>query len=571
MSMKKKLVKILTPLMMLPLMVVLGGCITAKDQPFQLTISTGKLQGHTLSQSDDVVAFVGVPYALPPVGNQRWTSPQAPKNWSGTLKAQNQPPACMQQITDPGKSSYTALSQSEDCLYLNVFTPADALQTNKRLPVLFMIHGGGRARSAASRIKADIAALNRRGIVVVTPQYRLGIFSFFAHPELSAESAHGVSGNYGMQDLLQALKWVQTNISQFGGDPTSVTILGPSGGGTATGVLLATPLSKGLFHRAAPLCSNAGITRMHHLKQRYLDQHSAEQLGVRFAKRLGANSLKELRAFSALKIQQHILQSNTDTYSPASGAGDVFDGWMFPQPIMALHKSGKRNDVPVLLGFNADEVSLFNFAGLIDDIPTSATEYENTVTKQYGKLGERLLQQYPSDKPIESIYKLARDKVVSYGSETVARYSHKVTSPTYLYYMAHRPADANELVQDTTITKGVAHCTDDKYFFNWYPRADNDAKRIETDQNMSDYLVNFIKTGNPNQLGLARWQAYDPSSKNYLRFEAGEVYPSSHLLPGMWELHESIRLRDENLGQFRQWLGGWASEDALLRHRRKSE
>jgi len=328
---------------------------------------------------------------LPPVGSQRWTSPQAAENWAGIFKAQKQPPACIQQITTPSKSTYNALTQSEDCLYLNVFTPADALHSTKRLPVLFMIHGGGRARSATSRIKADIAALNRRGIVVVTPQYRLGIFSFFAHPELSAESTHGVSGNYGMQDLIQALKWVQTNIDQFGGNPSAVTISGPSGGGTATGVLLATPLSKGLFHRAAPLCSNAGITRMHHLKHRYLDQHSAEELGVRFANNLGVDSLQELRALSALQIQQHILQSNTDTYTPPSGAGDVLDGWMFPQSIMALHTSGKRNDVPVLLGFNADEVSLFNFAGLVDELPVSPSEYENTIAEHYGELSEQFL------------------------------------------------------------------------------------------------------------------------------------------------------------------------------------
>jgi len=466
-----KLSKHIAPLIVVAFILALGGCVTPKEPFFELTVSTGKLQGKALSQSTDIAAFLGIPYALPPIGNQRWTSPQPAKNWTGTLKAQNQPPACIQQITDPGKSSYNALSQSEDCLYLNVFAPVDAFQTKKRLPVLFMIHGGGRARSATSRIKADIAALNQRGIVVVTPQYRLGIFSFFAHPELSAESTQGVSGNYGMQDLVQALKWVQTNIAQFGGDPNSVTILGPSGGGTATGVLLATPLSKGLFHRAAPLCSNAGITRMHHLKQGYLDQPSAEELGVRFAKRLGADSLKELRAFSALQIQQHILQSDTDTYTPPSGAGDVFDGWMFPQPVMALHKSGERNDVPVLLGFNSDEVSLFNFAGLIDEIPTSPSQYENAVAKQYGELGEQFLKQYPSDNPVESIYKLARDKVVSYGVETVARYSHQLTSPTYLYYMAHRPADADEPVKGTAITKGVAHCTDDKYFFNWYPQA----------------------------------------------------------------------------------------------------
>jgi len=167
--MNQKLGKTLTALMMLTLMVTLAGCTTVKEPPFQLTISTGKLQGQPLSQSsDDVAAFVGIPYALPPVGSQRWRSPRAAKNWTGTFKAQSQPPACIQQITSPNKSAYNALSQSEDCLYLNVFTPADALHSSKRLPVLFMIHGGGRARSATSRIKADIAALNRRGIVVVT-------------------------------------------------------------------------------------------------------------------------------------------------------------------------------------------------------------------------------------------------------------------------------------------------------------------------------------------------------------------------------------------------------------------
>jgi len=155
--------KHIAPLIVVTFMLALSGCMTSKERYFELSVNTGKLQGKALSQSNNIAAFIGIPYALPPIGNQRWTSPQAAKNWTGTLKAQNQPPACMQQVTDPGKSSYTALSQSEDCLYLNVFAPADALQTKKRLPVLFMVHGGGRARSASSRIKADITALNRRG------------------------------------------------------------------------------------------------------------------------------------------------------------------------------------------------------------------------------------------------------------------------------------------------------------------------------------------------------------------------------------------------------------------------
>jgi len=562
-----------TLLLTLIFAVTISGCDTAKDNPFELTISSGKLQGKAHTPSNDVAAFIGIPYAQPPVGAQRWAAPQTAKNWAGTLNADSQPPACPQQIIPAGNSAYSALSQSEDCLYLNVYAPTDALNHDIKtpLPVLVMIHGGGRARSATSRIRADIAALNRQGIVVVTPQYRLGIFSFFAHPELSAESPHGTSGNYGMQDLVEALKWVQTNIADFGGDPASVTIVGPSGGGTATGILLATPLSKGLFHRAAPLCSNAGIARMHYLKQRHLDQASAESLGVRFANSLNAESLAELRAIPANQILQHVTDSGIASYDPPSGAGDIVDGWMFPQPIINLHRTGARNDVPVLLGFNANELSVFARAGLIDDVPASPAAYKEFIDTQYGELSDDFLTQYPADSPIDSVYHAARDRVVSYGSETVARFSHKVTSPTYLYYMAHRPPDADQPVNGVARNKGVAHCTDDKYFFNWYPKqgaSDMDHKMAKT---MSEYMINFIKTGNPNPVGLTTWQPYALSGKHYMRFEAGEAQLSNNLLPGMWELHNRIRLHNNEQGRFRHWLGGWASNDVLLRNRLESD
>jgi len=543
------------------------------SDPNLLKISTGTLQGQVLADDNNVMAFKGIPFAQPPIGAARWKAPQPVKPWTEIHNATEPPPACMQQITTSSSASYRNLPQSEDCLYLNVFTPIQALNRNNAnpLPVLFMIHGGGRTRSAASRIRADIAALNRQGIVVVTPQYRLGIFSFFAHPELSSESPQGVSGNYGMQDLVQALKWVRSNIAHFGGDPATVTILGPSGGGTAVGVLLATPLSEGLFHRAAPLCSNAGISRMHFLKQEHLGQASAEELGLRFANGMNAKSISKLRNISAIEIQQHVLRSGINNYDPPSGAADVIDGWMFPQSILELHKAGQRHDVPVLLGVNEDEVSLFRTAGLIDDTPLTPTAYEESVKKQYGELSDSFLQHYSSEKPVDAIYDAARDRVVSYGTQTLARLSHNVSSPSYLYYMAHHPADSDQAVIGSNQNKGVSHCTDDKYFFDWYPQKDTDEIDQKLAKTMSDYMVNFIKTGNPNHTGLPTWVAYDRSSKNYMRFEDGKAQPSQDMLPGMWELYENIKERDEKLELSQHWFGGWASDDSLIKSRVKPD
>ncbi len=570
--------KSIASLILLVCIINLAGCSTVKVKadPVRVTVNSGNLVGQTLSNDRDVVGFTGIPYAEPPIGNLRWAAPKIDTGWLGTLNAKRIPPACIQQITETalsGNSDHDYYPQSEDCLYLNVFAPTQALKNelNKPLPVLFMIHGGGRARGAANRIRADIAFLNRQGIIVVTAQYRLGIFSFLAHPELSAESPQKVSGNYGTQDLMAALKWVKTNIKYFGGDPSAITIAGPSGGGTATGVLLASPLAKGLFQRAALLCSNAGIGRMHHLKQPYLDQESAETLGIRFAKSIDTSTVAELRNIPARRLQQQVLDSGVSTYDPPSGAGDVVDGWIFPQPIIDMHRTGTRNDVPVLLGFNQDELSLFGNAGLIDEIPASAADYERIIKARYGELADLFLQHYPANDLVGSIFRIARDQVVGFGSETVAQYSHKVKSPTYFYYMAHRPADADDPIPGGLRDKGVSHCIDDKFFFHWYPQHDeSNPAAFNTDQRlaniMSAYLINFVKNGNPNQTGMPQWKPYDRSAQNYMRFERGAAQPAFDPLPGTWELHEKIRLHEENQGVFRSWLGGWASNNLLHRH-----
>jgi len=552
---------------------LITGCANVKPDPTFVTTSLGALQGEIVSEQQDVVSFKGVPFAQPPIGALRWAPPQSAEPWEGQKHAKIAPPACMQQITAETREVFKSISQSEDCLYLNVYAPVTALDGSgeKPLPVLFLIHPGGRTVASASLARADIEAYNRQGIIVVVPQYRLGIFSFMAHPDLSAESPQNASGNYGVLDLIEALNWVQSNITSFGGDPDSVTISGPSGGGTATGTLLATPLTEGLFHRAAAMCSNAGISRMHDLKQPYLDQPSAETLGVNFAKKLNANSITALRDIPAETIQSYIQTTDLEIYDPPSGAGDVIDGWVFPRSIIETHKTGARQDVPVLVGFNADEASTSARAGLVDDIPPNSAAYEATLKKHYRDLAQRALALYPSDNPVTSIYAAARDRIAGYGVQTLARYSHKVTSPTYLYYMAHSAPDGDNPVAGTPVTRGVAHCTDYRYFFDWYQRDGSD----ETDQalaaTMSAYLINFIKMGNPNQAGLTQWTPYDLSEKPYMHFIDGEAQPSQDLHPGMWELYEIMGLDDEQRGEFRHWLGGWASDGLLMKNRRNPD
>jgi len=480
----------------------------------------------------------------------------------------------MQQITRAELSRNPAhpyITQSEDCLYLNVYAPKLALdpELKKTLPVLVLIHGGGRTRGAASRIAADIAALNQRGILVVTPQYRLGVFSFFAHPDLSEESPLGVSGNYGTLDLVAALRWVQANIASFGGDKNSITVSGPSGGGTATGVLLITPLARALFHRAAPLCSNAGVARVHKLKATTLDQPSAESLGVKFAGRLGAHSLADLRAITARDLQQHVFATAAATYVPPAGAADVDDGVVVPGSIFDLHRRGARHDVPVMLGFNADELSVFHGAGLIPDIPATADDYRQTIKERYGALSKDYLRHYPASALTPSVYAAARDRVVAYGTETVARFSGNLSSPTFLYYMAHQPPSADQPVVGTSRRQGVSHCTDSMYLYGSVMRESAEGVPTppadqELARRMFDYFVQFVKTGNPNKKSLPRWRAYGSGARRYMRFEAGKARSARNLFPGTWKLWEQIRQQDADLGQFRSWYGGWAADDALV-------
>src|SRR5499427_3758474 len=329
-------------------------------------IDGGQLRG---TSAGGVRVFKGIPFAAPPVGALRWKAPQPAIAWSGVKAADTFGAQCMQPPY-PAGSPYASAPQptSEDCLYLNVWTAA---RGNDRRPVMVWIHGGAWTRGSGSTPTYDGAALAKKGVVVVTTNYRLRAFGFFAHPELTKESPTHGSGNYGILDHLAALKWVQKNIAAFGGDPARVTIFGESAGSWSVNNLVATPLAKGLFQRAIGESGGQfSITRT---------LTEAEQAGAKFAEANGAASLSALRAMPAA------------TLNGANGfqTSATVDGWVFPQDVMTIFKNGKQNDVPVIIGSNANEGSIFT--------PETVTgeSFKQQTERQYGPDAETVLKLYP--------------------------------------------------------------------------------------------------------------------------------------------------------------------------------
>ena len=286
-----------------------------------------------------VRAYLGIPFAAPPVGNRRWRPPQAVIPWQGVRAAREFSAACMQseagwtdeQLADPG-----LWHKSEDCLYLNVWTPATS--ADERLPVLVWIHAGAGTMGSTARPIYDGNALAKKGVVVVSANYRLGVFGWFAHPELTRESEHRSSGNYGALDQLAALQWVKKNIAQFGGDPKKVTVFGQSAGCAAVNWLAASPLAKGLFR--------GGIGQSFRTFRRMITLAEAENAGAQFAKAIGKPSVAALRAMPA----QALLEASGKTPAATATNTAIVDGWFLPQDIYTIYSQGKQNDIPLITG-----------------------------------------------------------------------------------------------------------------------------------------------------------------------------------------------------------------------------
>jgi para-nitrobenzyl esterase len=440
-------------------------------------IDTGTISGADGDEAG-VRVYKGIPFAAPPVGDLRWKSPKPAAKWDGVRAADKFSPVCMQ---GRGGQANTNREMSEDCLYLNVYTAAATAK--ERRPVMVWIHGGALTAGSGSGYNGE--ELAKKGVVVVTVNYRLGAFGFFAHPELTKESDRNASGNYGLMDQLAALEWVQRNVAAFGGDVKRVTIFGESAGSWSTNMLMATPLAKGLFQR---VIGESGAEFAH--VQKLAD---AEQKGVKFAQSMGADSIAALRAKSAAEIQA----------KGGYGGPDV-DGYVLPEDVHTIFAKGKQNDVPLLIGSNSDEGTMFTPATV------KADDFRARNERRFGDAAGEFFKIYPASNDAEAHDQSAaamRDQTFGWEMRTWARMQTKTgKSKTYLYFFSHVPPGQHPA--------GAYHSSEIAYVFD-YPNGQYNPRKIEWQEvdkkladEMSSYWVNFATTGDPNGKGMLKWPAY---------------------------------------------------------------
>ena len=478
-------------------LVLLGGVASA--QPVPAKVDGGLLQGIL---DNGLTIYRGIPYAAPPVGVLRWRGPQPAPKWEGVRAASEYGRACMQS----NAAIANLPAPSEDCLFVNVWTPAT--RANERLPVMVWIHGGGFTAGTPAEKLYDGEWLARKGVVVVSVAYRLGVFGYLAHSELSAESDRRVSGNYGLLDMIAGLQWVQKNIAAFGGDPRRVTIFGESAGAIAVSQLCASPLAKGLFHAAisqsggsfGPVRAGGGPGE----NMQPLD--AAEKAGAAWALSAGASTLKELRAMPAETLLAASQRARGVSWP-------ITDGWVIPDDQYRLYEAGRYIDVPVLIGYNSDEGATFG-------APASQQAYVDGVRQRYGPFADRLLAAYPGgETPAakKTARDLTRDTAFGWHTWTWARLQGKSgKSKVFLYYFDEHPQYA---VDSARAGYGSAHASELPYVFRQL-REHNRPPATAKDEAVSDllrtYWTNFAKTGDPNGAGLSAWPAFSNASPRML-------------------------------------------------------
>lgn len=459
----------------------------AQTSSTQVKTANGILEGVT--EASGIRSFKGVPFAQPPVGDLRWKEPQAPQNWKGIRKADHFGPQAMQRAIY-SDMIFRSAGNSEDCLYLNVWTPAKL--ANEKLPVLVYFYGGGFMAGDGSEGRYDGESLAKRGIITITVNYRLGIFGFMAHPELTKESAHHSSGNYGFMDQHAALVWVQKNIAAFGGDPNKVTIGGESAGSMSVCAQVASPLSKGLF--AGAIGESGSV--LGNLSP--VSLADAEQTGVNFAQKIKATSLADLRKIPADQLLE-LAGNSRFTY-------DV-DGYFLPQSPQAIFDAGKQMHVPLLAGWNSAES---NAGSLIGKGPYTIDGYKASLKTLYADKADAIYKAYnpATDADVQQVATdLASDKFIAYATWKFTHMQNKTSGkPVYQYfYMRKRPAYADGRPNNPA---GAVHSSEIEYalgnlhynkVYAWGP---DDQKISET---LQQYFTNFVKTGNPNGDGVPQW------------------------------------------------------------------
>ncbi len=497
----------------------------------QAKTANGIVEG--VVEPSGIHSFKGIPFGQPPVGELRWKEPQPVKNWQGVRKAEKFGPRAMQRPVF-GDMGFRSDGMSEDCLYLNVWTPAKS--ATEKLPVLVYFYGGGFVAGDGSEGRYDGENMSKKGIVALTVNYRLGVFGFLSHPDLTKESPNHASGNYAYLDMAAALRWVQQNIAAFGGDPKRVTIAGESAGSIAVSALMVSPLSKGLIAGAigesGSLLGGLPPTTL----------ALGEETGSKFATGAGANSLAELRAMSS----EQLLEAASKPGGPRFNS--TIDGYFFPKSPMEIFAAGEQAHVPLLVGWNSEEM---NYRAVLGKETPTPENYTSAVKKLYNERADEVLKLYPGsteEEILQSATALASDRFLAYSTWKWADMQIKTGGkPVYRYYYSRpRPAMTPEMgnatpglaggvVKSTDATavkiapaRGAVHSAEIEYAmgnlatnktYAWTP---DDYKVSEV---MLNYFANFIKTANPNGSGLPKWPA--ANSGNSVQFMQIDV--NTHL------------------------------------------
>ena len=477
-----------------------------------------------------VRSYKGIPYAAPPIGDLRWKPPQSPKAWKGIRLAKNFPTSCPQALLLPGP-------QSEDCLGLNVWTPARP--GSDKLPVMVWIHGGGFAIGATSQSVYDGEPLASQGVVMVSMNYRLGVFGFFAHPGLSQESGHNTSGNYGLLDMVAALQWVKRNIAAFGGDPENVTIFGESAGGTAVCLLMVMPQAQGLFTKVISESAAWMNTPVSHIRETWYNRVPAEKYGATLGSDIGA-----LRAKSTAEIMK--MTGGVDFSGEKADRGEAYlhivDGWVVPDDPARLFAQGKFSRVPLIAGTNADEGTLMGGPPV-----RSVAAYRKWAEKQFHEQGNALVDIYTAATDAEAYDAAAHatgDFLFLQGTREILRAVSKVNPKTYQYQFTRVNGVGRR------IKWGTFHASEIPYVFGTLPDSayGTEASLIgnfsidadsynEQDRRLSLAMnaawVHFATMGDPNGPGVPSWPAFGDGKESYMEFgdrmEAGTALRKKQL------------------------------------------
>jgi para-nitrobenzyl esterase len=458
-----------------------------------VSISTGRLRGSASSGGGAV--FKNIPFAQPPLGDRRWREPLPAAAWAGVRDATSFGPMCHQ-------NDNAQLPHSEDCLQLNVWTPR--LSPSSSLPVMVWVHGGGNVAGSGVEALFNGEALARRGVVVVNINYRIGVFGFFAHPELTQESSHRAAGNYGLADQILALRWVRENIATFGGNPENVTIFGESAGASDVNALIASPLTTGLFGRVIAQSGPIGTQ---------LSLADAEQRGVGLAARLGVTgprAIASLRAMSATELMEK---------APQGGIGLNVDGWVLPVQASKIYADGRQQKVALLIGNNSQEMQPRGTPG----------DIRQMLSERYGPLAQRALTAYgvsgaadPQPDPENGTVMLQFTTDHSFRCGSVQELIwHTAAGNAGYQYQFSRTVHGKEAL-------GAPHASEIPFIFGTLPVWQRMRNYDESDRQyaslMQEYWTNFAKTGNPNGGRLVKWPRFDATRRAYVDFtDAGPV------------------------------------------------